>query len=264
MKRITTLAALVIMLAFCLSASAQNKISLNGTWNLEFWEQEDVPVSNPSEVATLNTTKLSATVPGNVELDLLAAGMIDDPSVGNNIYKLRPYEFCQWMYSRHFTAPSLKKGQKLILNFEGIDCIADIWLNGENIGSADDAMIAHRFDVTGKAKAGDNLLQVVLRSAVLEAQKQLVGTYSFRHYTESVWIRKPRHCYGWDIMPRLVSAGLWRDVSLVVQDPVSISDVQWVTVDTDPSTGKVSAFVDVQVKYPASKIDEVKLRVQLE
>lgn len=264
MKRITTLAALVIMLAFCLSASAQNKISLNGTWNLEFWEQEDVPVSNPSEVAKLNTTKLSATVPGNVELDLLAAGMIDDPSVGNNIYKLRPYEFCQWMYSRHFTAPSLKKGQKLILNFEGIDCIADIWLNGENIGSADDAMIAHRFDVTGKAKAGDNLLQVVLRSAVLEAQKQLVGTYSFRHYTESVWIRKPRHCYGWDIMPRLVSAGLWRDVSLVVQDPVSISDVQWVTVDTDPSTGKVSAFVDVQVKYPASKIDKVKLRVKLE
>lgn len=264
MKRITTLAALVIMLAFCLSASAQNKISLNGTWNLEFWEQEDVPVSNPSEVATLNTTKLSATVPGNVELDLLAAGMIDDPSVGNNIYKLRPYEFCQWMYSRHFTAPSLKTGQKLILNFEGIDCIADIWLNGENIGSADDAMIAHRFDVTGKAKAGDNLLQVVLRSAVLEAQKQLVGTYSFRHYTESVWIRKPRHCYGWDIMPRLVSAGLWRDVSLVVQDPVSISDVQWVTVDTNPSTGKVSAFVDVQVKYPASKIDKVKLRVKLE
>ncbi len=264
MKRITTLAALVIMLAFCLSASAQNKISLNGTWNLEFWEQEDSPVSDPSEIASLKTTKLSATVPGNVELDLLAAGMIDDPSVGSNIYKLRPYEFCQWMYSRHFSAPSLKKGQRLILDFEGIDCIADIWLNGEKIGSAEDAMIAHRFDVTGKAKTGDNLLQVVLRSAVLEAQKQLVGTYSFRHYTESVWIRKPRHCYGWDIMPRLVSAGLWRDVSLIVQDPVSISDVQWVTVDTDPATGKVSAFVDVQVKYPASKIDKVKLRVKLE
>lgn len=264
MKRITTLAVSVIMLAFCLSASAQNKISLNGTWNLEFWEQEDSPVTNPSEIASLKTTKLSATVPGNVELDLLAAGMIDDPSVGNNIYKLRPYEFCQWMYSRHFSAPPLEKGQRLILDFEGIDCIADIWLNGEKIGSAEDAMIAHRFDVTGKAKTGDNLLQVVLHSAVLEAQKQLVGTYSFRHYTESVWIRKPRHCYGWDIMPRLVSAGLWRDVSLIVQDPVSISDVHWVTVDTDPATGKVSAFVDVQVKYPASKIDKVKLRVELE
>ena len=260
----TILACLAALLAFSFSSPAHEKISLNGKWNLEFWEQTGNPVTDPAEVASLKTTKLSATVPGNVELDLLAAGMIEDPSIGNNIYKLRPYEFCQWMYSRHFTAPAITEGQRLILDFEGIDCIADIWLNGEIIGSAEDAMIAHQFDVTGKAKTGDNLLQVVLRSAVLEAQKQLVGTYSFRHYTESVWIRKPRHCYGWDIMPRLVSAGLWRDVSLLVQDPVRISDVEWVTVDTNPATGNVSAFVDVQVKYPASKIDKVKLQIKLE
>ena len=260
----TILACLAALLAFSFSSPAHEKISLNGKWNLEFWEQTGNPVTDPAEVASLKTTKLSATVPGNVELDLLAAGMIEDPSIGNNIYKLRPYEFCQWMYSRHFTAPAITEGQRLILDFEGIDCIADIWLNGEKIGSAEDAMIAHQFDVTGKAKTGDNLLQVVLRSAVLEAQKQLVGTYSFRHYTESVWIRKPRHCYGWDIMPRLVSAGLWRDVSLLVQDPVRISDVEWVTVDTNPATGNVSAFVDVQVKYPASKIDKVKLQIKLE
>ena len=258
------MACLAALLVFSFTSPAHEKISLNGKWDLEFWEQEGDPVTDPAAIAGLKTTRLSATVPGNVELDLLAAGMIENPEIGNNIYKLRPYEFCQWMYSRHFTAPSLVDGQRLILDFEGIDCIADIWLNGEKIGSADDALIAHRFDVTGKAKAGDNLLQVVLRSAVLEAQKELVGTYSFRHYTESVWIRKPRHCYGWDIMPRLVSAGLWRDVSLIVQDPVSISDVHWVTVDTDPATGNVSAFVDVQVKYPASKIDKVKLHVKLE
>ncbi len=260
----TLMACLAALLVFSFTSPAHEKISLNGKWDLEFWEQEGDPVTDPAAIAGLKTTRLSATVPGNVELDLLAAGMIENPEIGNNIYKLRPYEFCQWMYSRHFTAPSLVDGQRLILDFEGIDCIADIWLNGEKIGSADDALIAHRFDVTGKAKAGDNLLQVVLRSAVLEAQKELVGTYSFRHYTESVWIRKPRHCYGWDIMPRLVSAGLWRDVSLIVQDPVSISDVHWVTVDTDPATGNVSAFVDVQVKYPASKIDKVKLHVKLE
>ncbi len=260
----TLMACLAALMVFSFTSPAHEKISLNGKWDLEFWEQEGNPVTDPAAIAGLKTTRLSATVPGNVELDLLAAGMIENPEIGNNIYKLRPYEFCQWMYSRHFTAPSLVDGQRLILDFEGIDCIADIWLNGEKIGSADDALIAHKFDVTGKAKAGDNLLQVVLRSAVLEAQKELVGTYSFRHYTESVWIRKPRHCYGWDIMPRLVSAGLWRDVSLIVQDPVSISDVHWVTVDTDPATGNVSAFVDVQVKYPASKIDKVKLHVKLE
>ena len=264
MRRLSLLAVLLFLSAVFMRVPAREKISLNGIWKLEFWEQEGDAVTDPSLVAALQTTRLDATVPGNVELDLLEAGMIKDPSIGNNIYGLRKYEFCQWMYSRHFEAPTVAAGQKLFLDFEGIDCLADIWLNGKKIGSSDNAMIAHKFDVTGVVRPGDNLLQVILRSAVLEAQDHLVGTYSFRHYTESVWIRKPRHCYGWDIMPRLVSAGLWRDVSLVVQDPVSISDVHWVTVETDPSTGNVSAFVDVQVKYPASKIDKVKLQVKLE
>ncbi|MBQ6254102.1 MAG: glycoside hydrolase family 2 [Bacteroidales bacterium] len=259
-----TLAILTVAAVSCFLSAAQERISLNGSWDLEFWEQEGEAVTDPAAVASLKTTKLASTVPGNVELDLLAAGMIKDPSVGNNIYELRPYEFCQWMYSKTFTAPELKEGQRFILDFEGIDCLADIWLNGERVGSAENAMIAHEYDVTGKVKAGVNKLQVILRSAVLEAQNHLVGLYSFRHYTESVWIRKPRHCYGWDIMPRLVSAGLWRDVSLVIREPVSLTDVNWVTVDTDPSTGNVSAFVDVQVRYPASKIDKVRLRVELE
>lgn len=264
MRKVLFLSTVALFMAICLSVPAQDKISLNGKWNLEFWPQEGEAVTDPSEVAALETTKLSATVPGNVELDLQAAGMVKDPQIGNNIYDLRPYEFCQWMYSKSFVAPQISEGQKIILDFEGIDCLADIWLNGEKVGSVENAMIAHKFDITSKIRKGENKLQVILRSAVLEAQNYLVGTYSFRHYTESVWIRKPRHCYGWDIMPRLVSAGLWRDVSLIIQNPVSISDVHWVTVSTDPDTKEVSAFVDVQVKYPASKIDKVKLNVKLE
>ena len=264
MRKSFILSTMALLLTVSQSIFAQEKISLNGKWNLEFWPQEDVAVTDPTEVAALKTTKLTATVPGNVELDLLAAGMIKDPEIGNNIYDLRPYEFCQWMYSKSFNAPEISKGQKVILDFEGIDCLADIWLNGQKVGSAEDAMIAHKYDITDVIKPGGNNLQVIIRSAVLEAQKYLVGTYSFRHYTESVWIRKPRHCYGWDIMPRLVSAGLWRDVSLIVQNPVTINNVHWVTVDTNPSTGEVSAFVDIQIKYPASKIDKVRLNVKLE
>lgn len=264
MRKEIFLSTVALFMAISLSVPAQDKISLNGKWDLEFWPQEGEAVTDPSDVASMKTTKLSATVPGNVELDLLAAGMIKDPQVGNNIYDLRPYEFCQWMYSKSFIAPELSKGQRLILDFEGIDCLADIFLNGERVGSAENAMIAHKYDITTKVRKGENNLQVILRSAVLEAQKYLVGTYSFRHYTESVWIRKPRHCYGWDIMPRLVSAGLWRGVSLNIQNPVSISDVHWVTVSADPATREVSAFVDIQVKYPASKIDKIKLNVKLE
>ena len=245
------------------SAKAQAGLSLNGTWNLEYWTQGDSAITSPEGVKAVKTSALEATVPGNVELDLLKAGLVKDPYIGNNIYDLRKYEGCQWMYSRKFTAPALEPGQKLLLAFEGIDCLADIWLNGKKIGTADNMLVSHAFDVTKEISKGDNLLQVILHSAVLEAQNHLVGTYSFRHYTESVWIRKPRHCYGWDIMPRLVSAGLWRGVSLSVRNPVSIADVNWVTVDTDPETGSVSGFVDVQARYPSSRIDKLTLQVLL-
>ena len=129
MRRSFILSTMALLLAVSQSIFAQEKISLNGKWNLEFWPQEDMAVTDPTEVAALKTTKLTATVPGNVELDLLAAGMIKNPEIGNNIYDLRPYEFCQWMYSKSFNAPEIVKGQRFILDFEGIDCLADIWLN---------------------------------------------------------------------------------------------------------------------------------------
>ena len=82
MKRSIILVVATLFLASGFATMAQDKISLNGTWNLEFWEQESQAVTDPAEVASLKTTKLSATVPGNVELDLLAAGMIKNPEIG--------------------------------------------------------------------------------------------------------------------------------------------------------------------------------------
>ena len=263
MKHLTTLLSAAISIATLLPSNAQNIISLDGKWDLEYWEQKDTAVTDPAKVAGLPEAKVSATVPGNVELDLMAAGLVKDPEIGNNIYELRKWEGYQWMYSRHFDVPALKDGQRLVLDFEGIDCIADVWLNGKHLGHTDNAMISHCFDITGKARTGDNLVQVIISSAVQEAQKHMIGIASFRHYTESVWIRKPRHCYGWDIMPRLVSAGLWRSVNLVVKDPVSLTDVHWMTVDTDPATGHAEIFVDLQAKYPVTMVDKITVDISL-
>lgn len=253
----------LMLLASAFSLSAQQTTSLNGQWKLTYWPQGDDAITNPGEMASLKTETINATVPGNVELDLLAAGIIKEPSVGNNIYALRKYEGYQWCYERHFAAPSLAKGEHAIISFGGIDCMADVFLNGKKIGEAENTFIGYEFDVTKDLKSGDNLLQVVIRSAFMEAQKHLIGLYSFRHYTESVWIRKPRHCYGWDIMPRLVSAGLWRNVDLIVKSPVNITDVNWVTVEADAKTNKASGFVDVQFKAPFEMFDKMRVNVTL-
>ena len=123
---------------------------------------------------------IPATVPGNVELDLLAAGLIEQPELGSNVYLLRKWEGYQWRYSRHFNSPDYTKEDDLFLHFGGIDCFADIYLNGIHVGSAANMLIEHNFDVSEAlaAPGEDNLLEVYIRSSVLEGRKRIPPTIS--------------------------------------------------------------------------------------
>ena len=89
-----------------------------------------------------------ATVPGNVELDLQRAGIVDSPELDSNVYLLEPWETFQWRYSRSFPTPGMTEGESLELCFEGIDCLSDIWLNGQRIGGTDNMLIPYAFDIT--------------------------------------------------------------------------------------------------------------------
>ena len=169
MKR-TLIAFFLLMLSSFVAASPVKTISLNGSdWKLSYWEQPQRPVTSPNGLKSVNTKTISATVPGNVELDLLAAGLIEDPMVGCNTDKLRSWEGRQWCYTKDFTAPALEKGQICELFFGGIDCLADIWIDDRHVGSTENMLIEHVFDVTSYLKAGKrHTLRVILRSALLE------------------------------------------------------------------------------------------------
>lgn len=248
-------------------ASPDNVISLNGRWNLAFWPQPEQPVTDPAQLKSLAVDTVPAQVPGNVELDLLAAGRIADPMIGNNVYALRKYEGYQWCYARRFPSPALALGQRLQLFFRGIDCLATIWLNGRPVGEADNMLIEHGYDVTALLRAGsDNDLQVILRSAVIEAQNFPLGVLGLRGdgNSESEPIRKAPHSYGWDIMPRLVSAGLWRGVELRVLDPVRFEDVHWMTTRIDRREKSADLYADFQLKVPFAMIDDLKVRASLQ
>jgi beta-mannosidase len=169
------------MLTLCVAGFAQSVVSLNGKWELSFWEQPAEAVRTVEALQKVKYQTIAATVPGNVELDLLAAGLIHDPMVGNNLWEMRPYEGYQWCYSRTFPAPACKDGQQVLLHFGGIDCLADILLNGESIASTDNMLIDHTFDVTRLLKQHqENTLKVILRSAVLEAQRYLLNPLGVR------------------------------------------------------------------------------------
>ena len=247
-------------------ASPDTVISLDGDWELAFWPQPATPVTDPAQMPALAVETVPARVPGNVELDLQAAGRIADPRTGNNVYALRKYEGYQWRYARRFPSPGLQPGQRLQLRFRGVDCLATIWLNGQRVGEADNMLVEHGYDVTERLRAGsDNELQVILRSAVIEAQKFPLGALGLRGdgNSESEPVRKAPHAYGWDIMPRLVSAGLWRGVELRVLDPVRFEDVHWMTVRLDRAAKSAELCADFQLHVPFAMIDGLKVRASL-
>ena len=247
-------------------AAPDNVISLNGRWTLAYWPQTESPVKDPGRLKSLAVETVAATVPGNVELDLLAAGRIADPTIGSNVYALRKYEGYQWCYSRRFGSPALRAGQRLQLHFGGIDCLASIWLNGRHVGEADNMLIEQAYDITELlADGGENELQVILRSAVIEAQDYPLGALGIRAdgNSESENIRKAPHAYGWDIMPRLVSAGLWRGVELRVLEPLRFEDLHWMTLRVDRAAKTADLYADYQLRVPFALIDGLHMKVTL-
>lgn len=264
-----TLTILFILMA-TIVCRATEPVSLNGKWELSFWQQPAVPVTSPADMKKADLKTIPATVPGNVELDMIAAGIYsDDLMVGNNVYRVRQYESYQWCYSRKFATPKTAKGQRVELDFGGIDCLADIWLNGQHVGSADNMLIPHSFDVTDYLSSkGDNHLQVIIRSVLAEAQNYQIGSLAYRMDASPATmdflnIRKSTHAYGWSILPRIVSAALYRDVELRIVDPVHIKDVNWYTVWIDHNNKSADVYADFQVKVPVDRMESLQMEFTL-
>ena len=252
MKRILLALCLITT---CLAARAGESISLDGKWKLDYWKQGRTAVMGPEDLTVqgISPMTIDASVPGNVELDLLAAGLIDNPEIGSNIYKLRPLEGFQWRYSRSFQTPAHGEEDCLELDFEGIDCYAEVWLNGKHLGSTDNMLIPWKFDVSEALQpvGSTNTLEVYIRSTVLEVRKEIPPVYAYNWgRTEAPYVRKAAHSFGWDIMPRLVSAGLWRSVCINIERPTHIRDVHWTTKSIDVANGTADIAMDYVLELP--------------
>ena len=187
------------------------KITLNGAWSLRGKSQ-----CSQEE----NIICIDAQVPGCAQLDLSKAGYLpEDLFLGENIRETEKYEGYEWWYERKFNAP--KERENLYLVFEGVDCLAEYFLNGVKLGESKNMFIAHEFRVDDTLCDGENVLTVHISSALLSASKEDYPVrLLYSHNIDGCYLRKPPHSFGWDIMPRAVTAGIWRDVRLEIRDRI--------------------------------------------
>ena len=213
----------------------EQRLSLNGVWQL-YYALETKDTQDTLDDLRQRGECIPAQVPGNVELDLERAGKEPDPFFGENLYRFRQYEFYRWQFERNFDAPVEKGDSRWLLVFEGLNCYAEVFLNDEWVGESSNAFIAHEFDVTDALRFGEkNRLTVRIRSALNVARKMDIPVFVKTHeHGEHMLLRMPASSFGWDIMGRFLSAGMWRGVSLEERKPTRIDYAYYATKRLSP------------------------------
>ena len=214
---------------------------------------------------------LPATVPGTVHTDLLANGRIEDPFYRMNELGLQWIDKKDWEYRTEFSVDDEligKKNQYLV--FQGLDTYADVYLNGECIGSVDNMFRTWKFDVSGKLKVGDNELRVVLASPTARGLEEM-KRYGLRLPADndqserggmgqdrvSVYTRKAPYHYGWDWGPRLVTSGIWRPVIIEAWSGMKVEDVYIKQTEVTRELATLSA--DIRVKADVGQEVEIEI-----
>ncbi|MFW9937812.1 MAG: glycoside hydrolase family 2 protein, partial [Candidatus Thorarchaeota archaeon] len=192
------------------------RISLNGEWEL-FQKEKNI--------------KVKSQVPSSVFEVLIENKIIEDPFYGLNEHKVSWVYESEWKYVLEFDlSPEFLSHNKLLLQFDGVDTFADIYLNNELIGSTSNMFVTYQFNVKDLLKENKNKLEVVIQSPTKMARNK-IEKYGINLTTGHddipgvPYIRKAQYSHGWDWGPKLPDIGIWQSVELIGYDNLRILSV---------------------------------------
>ena len=204
------------------------------------------------------TRWMTASVPGTVHTDLLAAGKIPDPFYRLNENEVQWVDAVQWRYRRDFRVPGrLLNSRRLVLIAEGLDTYATVFLNGKSVAQWANMFIAQRVDVTRRLRAGRNTIEILFDSPTIRAGRleKKHGRLLVSHGHERVYVRKAQYSFGWDWGPKLTTSGIWRSISIEAASDAQLA-YPFVRV---LSAGKSPAEIEVSVEVRHRTNDPLEL-----
>lgn len=156
-------------------------------------------------------------------------------------------------YETVFQCDELRKSKKVWLRFEGLDTIADVYVNEKHVGNAENMHRIWEYDVTDVLTDGDNTLRVYFHSP-LQYIKEAYAKQPTRGSEDAmdgfVHIRKAHCMFGWDWGAHLPDAGIFRPVYLMGMEEGRIDSVRIHQIHEE---GKVSLEFSV-LRNPAEDL----------
>ncbi|MDG0789540.1 hypothetical protein OMP38_00705 [Cohnella ginsengisoli] len=255
------------------------RISLSGSWRMQDSEPADPGDPAPNTGWFGRKAKASrgmaekwyapgadrsgwreVTVPTTVQRALVGLGELADPYWDTNtIDELETYgqpketpvwfrrtraERSDWWFARSFEAPADWRGRRLTMRFEGIDYSGTVFLNGMSLGHHAGMFGGPDLDVTQLVDF-DGPNELVVR--IDQAPESWNG------------IMKGSPGFGWHY-GHLISLGIWKDVWLVAEPDVAVSQPYVVT----RSIGPEGAVLEIAYSVDSSLEEPVPLEVQAE
>lgn len=192
------------------------KISLDGAWKLyEAGTDKAYPV----------------TVPGSVLSGLLDNNVIEDPFYGTNEYPTRELLRKDYTFERTFDFDG-DDSLDWDLCMDGIDTIAEVFINGKRICHTDNMHRRYVVNITKNLKKGTNEIRINFTSPIkymdahVPAKGKEINYTTTGAMTNCQYIRKAHSMFGWDWGPQLPDIGIFRSIYLKGYEDVSLEYIQ--------------------------------------
>ncbi|GKX32254.1 beta-mannosidase [Vallitalea longa] len=224
-------------------------ITLNGNWKMK---------------ESHENTWLNAVVPGSVYLDLLNNGKIDDPFYRDNEYKIRDLSYNDYEYTREFNISNeILKEENILLCCNGIDTIADIYINDKLVKQTINMHCTYEIDIKEYINKGSNTIRIYIHSPLKYTEAKHAEMEISRTPHGSLpgisYLRKAHCMFGWDWGPQLPDMGIWRDIFIKTYSKGCIDDVfitqdhkdniVSVNINVKKKQIKTSSTIKVNIKY---------------
>ena len=157
--------ALIMILCGGMSVLARNVVSLNFGWKFHAGDLND---AQQVQLDDRGWTMINLPHDFQIHQPWIApekSEKADNSDMASNVKsRLSARAFKEmgigW-YRKHLVADSLWKGKRVILDFEGIMLVGDVYFNGEYIGGTDYGYLGFELDITDRLRFGtDNTIAV--------------------------------------------------------------------------------------------------------
>lgn len=225
------------------------KLDLCGSWRCRGID----PVADSAPI------EIGATVPGHIHQDLLAAGKIEDPFWRDQSLACQWVERWSWIFEREFEIAGESDLGRVLLECDGLDTHARVFLNRREAGSSANMFIPHAWDVSSLLRRGTNHIRIEFTPHHEIVKDKPLDRYFSCFSSDRVYTRRMQCTFGWDWVHRFVSVGIWRPIRLR-----SVAGARWTDVCLRTlQCSETEAMLEIEASAELSNSDGVSAQFEL-